>query len=361
MVWDGNIQINILGKAQAVQRKVLGVPLHYTADVTFATVLVKKYETPQAAIDDTELGTTAKAAVAGFFTQTPRPPYVLVGKDTKNVTDYDQPDVALAAIITENPDFYAFDCGSRDEADVLAVALAGETLDRLYMAQSSDAAILAATAGNVAEDLKGFAYARTGLLYHATDTAHAGFAWLAAKLAANPDHTSTIWSYETLVGITPDVLDDTEHGNCVDQYCNTYEFFKKVGSTGQGILADGNRIDSLIAKDWFKARVTEGIAQLLLDASARHIKIPYTDAGLWQIAGVLKAWADRGCKDLTKDMHGIGHFKSRPSGETIDLNVPLIGDVDPADITARKATISGTVSLAGAIEEITLNIAVLNT
>jgi len=363
MTWDGNITVNILSGAQAVQRKVLGVPLHYTADVTFAADLVKQYNTPQAAIDDTELGTTAQAAVAGFFAQTPRPPHVLVGKDTKNAADYDQPDVALAAIIAENPDFYAFDCASRVEADILAVAAAAESLDRLFLGQSSDAGILAATAENVAEDLQGFAYTRTGLLYHATDTAHAAFAWLAAKLAANPDTTSTIWAYETLVGFTPDTLDDTPHENCVDQYCNTYETLGGVGATGQGILADGNRIDTLIVKDWFKARVSEGIAQLLLDASARHTKIPYTQAGLWQIAQVLINVAGRGRpKEETPagPGGGIGHFAYRPSGEIIDIDVPLIADVDPADIAARKATISGTVTLAGAIEEVTINVAVLN-
>lgn len=363
MTWDGNITVNILGAAQAVDRKVLGVPLHYTVDVTFASVLVKQYDTPQAAIDDTELGTTAKAAVAAHFNQQPRPPHVLVGKDTKITVDYDQPAVALAAIIAENPDFYAFDCGSRAEADLLATALAAESLDRLFLAQSSDAAILAATAGNVAEDLKGFAYTRTGLLYHATDTAHAAFSWLSAKLAADPDTTATIWAYETLAGITVDTLTDTQHTNCVDQYCNTYETFKGVGATGQGILADGNRIDSLIAKDWFKARVEEGIAQLLLDASSQHTKIPYTQAGLWQIAQVLINVAGRGRpKEETPagPGGGIGHFAYRASGEIIDINVPNIADVDPADITAREATISGTVTLSGAIESVTINVAVLN-
>jgi hypothetical protein len=363
MTWDGNITVNILSGAQAVQRAVFGVPLHYTADCTFAAVLVKQYDTPQAAIDDTELGTTAKAAVAALFAQSPRPPHVLVGKDTLSAVDYDQPDVALGLIIAENPNFYAFDCGSRAEADILAVALAAESLDRLFLGQSSDAAILAGTAGNVAEDLAGFAYTRTALLYHATDTAHAGFAWLAAKLAANPDTTATIWAYETLVGITPDVLSDTEHAECVSQYCNTYETLGGVGATGQGILADGNRIDTLVTKDWFKARVAEGIAQLLLDASARHTKIPYTQAGLWQIAQVLINVANRGRPKEESNAGpggGIGHFAYRPSGEIIDINVPKMADVDPADIASRTATISGTVTLAGAVENVTINVAVLN-
>jgi len=86
--------------------------------------------------------------------------------------------------------------------------------------------------------------------------------------------------------------------------------------------------------------------------SALGSKVPYTQAGLWQIASCFKAVADLGYR--------LGHFQLTPSGTTIDLTVPAIADVAPADITARQATISGTVYLAGAIETATVNAAVLN-
>lgn len=350
--WDGLIQVNILGGAPAVNRRVFGIPLHLTADQTFASATVKSYSSAAEAAADSELGTTAKAAVAAAFGVSPRPPMVKVGKATAGYTSID---TDLDAILVADDYWFGLDLASRDEANIQTTANWAETNQRLFMAQSSDADILSATAGNVAEDLQTAAYAYTGILYHATDAKHAVMTWLSKKLAVDPDVQTTTWSKASLPGVEMDKLTTTQHGNCVSQNCNTYEIFFGLPATGPGKTSDGAWIDTLISKEWFKARTIERIAQYLSDTSNRGQKVPYSNKGLQTIAGLIRSVAKRGAP---KGEGGAGHFKRFSTGELIRMHVPQIKDVPAQDIIDREVNISAEVLLAGAAESVVLNVSV---
>jgi len=77
--WDLNVVVNILSTALGVTRATFGRIMLMTEDVTFSEDY-KIYETNQDAQDDSTLGTDVKSAVATFFSQTPHPPDVAVGK-----------------------------------------------------------------------------------------------------------------------------------------------------------------------------------------------------------------------------------------------------------------------------------------
>jgi hypothetical protein len=116
---------------------------------------------------------------------------------------------------------------------------------------------------------------------------------------------------------------------------------------GKGHLASTNPIDTRISRDWTQARLFERYAQLFVDKSNRNEDIPYDQDGLNLMFAELL--------DFLQTGENLSHFR-RGSKQFVQ---PLIAEIPSADVIARILRMSGSVILAGAIEEIDLNIAVL--
>lgn len=451
--WDLNVIVNILSSAVAVTRATFGRILLMTEDVTF-TEDYKIYETNQDAQDDTEIGADVKSAVATFFSQTPHPPDVAVGKKAADaaqsiqwtigagvaeddefdivITPYlgsaitgtytalaaeDEDDVgaglraslttllaaedltvggALSVVtvtadntgepfgysdeyrnlgagtssITEAvlqanvnyntelaalnglwADWYGMVIDSRVKADIWYAATFAEANEKMFFCQTSDADVKTAAADNVLDYLRDQALQRTACAWHHGDTEWLDMGWLAAYLSADPDTTTTIAAYKTIVGITPNEptdVDATEKAIIEGQNGNIYLTFFGVNCINDGILVNGDFIDVLLAYDWLKARVAENIAQLKLDTAALNSKIPYTQAGIDMVANQVRAILDKG--------EGIGHFVAGSS----TLDVPTRASISSADVLAREFNdLKAETLLTGAIQKSTINIAVL--
>lgn len=335
--------VNISSSPGAVTRQGFGIPAHATEDVGAGfTERIRFYTTNTAAQEDTDLDPAAKVAAATFFSQEPRPPILAIVRVAYATLGAD-----LDEVRAENDSWYGLDLQSRVKVDILAAALWTEANEKLFLGQTSDADVLAATPGNVMETLKGLAYKRTACIYHATDTANAALAWFTKKLAADPDVQVTMWKAATLSGITPDVITDTEKTNVLDENGNVYLTMGGIGGTGEGTLADGNFIDTRISKDWFKARLQERTTQLVLDLSNTNRKIAYDSEGIATVENILRSQAQTGER--------LKHFRA----DATTYQIPLLEDIDPADITARELTLGATVILAGAIQKVIFNIVVL--
>lgn len=350
MTWDGNIVVNALSGAPQVDRAVFNVANKLFEGAEFAVgSRIRYYDDVNDSAGDADLSATEKAAAASAFSQDPAPPRVAISRTTQTAADFDNATADLALIRAEvgGDAWYGLNSDSRDEAVILSLGVWAEANGKAHVPQSSDAAILLGTAGNVAEDLQGFSYARTGLLYHAVDAEHGAFAWAAKTLSADPDIIATIWAYKLLAGITVGALTPTELGFIESQDCNAYLTLGGVGSTGMGVMADGTKMDELITKDWFKARAEERTAQVLLDASNRNSKVPFTDKGLEQLMSPVRSLLLKG--------EGIGHFEP----DSTSVGDAKVEDFSVADKAARQATFAATAVLAGAIEKVTWNVAVL--
>lgn len=337
------VVVNISSSPGAVSRKSFGTPVHATEDVGAGfTERIRFYTTNLEAQADGDLDPPAKVAAATFFSQEPRPPTLGIAR-VAFVTLSDD----LDEVRVENDNWYGLDISSRAEADILAAAAWTETNEKLFGGQTSDAAVLANTAGNVMEDLAGFTYKRTWSIYHSTDTEHAALAWFAKKLAADPDSQVTFWKAATLAGIVSDVISTTQKNNIFINKGNVYLTLGGVGATGEGTLADGLPIDTRISKDWFKARLEEETAQVILDLSNTNRKISYDNDGIATIENILRGRAQVGER--------LKHFRADAS----TFDVPALADIDDADITARELTLSATLILAGAIQKVIYNVVVL--
>lgn len=260
----------------------------------------------------------------------------------------------LDAIVAEENDWYGLALVSRVKQTILnAAAWAESNGSKLYVAQSSDAAILTSATDDIASLLQDLNYTRTALLYYQTNSVPADAAWLGNRLVADLDVQQTQWYNVTLTGVTSTPsLTATQRNAAQGKNCNLYLTLLGAGATGSGVVASGLFIDEITTIDWVIARVREAIAQLFLNVANRLQKLPYTDEGFSQIGSVISPVLERG---LTAD-----HFALSASGEPPFVTLPDLSTVDPADRANRLYRLSFAALLSGGIREVVVSGSVTN-
>lgn len=197
---------------------------------------------------------------------------------------------ALVAVNAANTGWYGLILISDATADILAAAAWVEANEKLLLASSGEAGIIAAGAGDIASQLQALNYNRTALWYHAD----AGLEWLEAAIAADRftyDPGSENWANVRLSGVQTDPLTEGVSQIIRGKNANTYEQFRNLGLTQYGTVASGEWIDVIRFRDWLKDRIQTGIVDVLAKADG---KIPYTSAGIQVIVSALRAALDAG-------------------------------------------------------------------
>jgi hypothetical protein len=282
------------------------------------------------------------ATATAMFSQAVRPSEIKIGR--KAVAE--AYDVALAAIITVDADFFALSIESRLAADQLLIAAAVEAGDpkRIFFLQSADATFLTA----------GFPAALAGLdgneqsvvCYHDVATAAYDAAYPANRLARSPDVVSANWSQFTLAGVAvyATAPTESEKANLLANKANPGLPFTTAAqfSPFRGVNANARPIEELVTQAWFEDRLRTRIAALVLQQNNLFQKIPVTPEGQAQIGGEVSAQFVDGVN--------AGHFVP---GQT-EVTYPTITDADRA---ANRIRVEGRGQLAvsGKEFDVTLN------
>lgn len=242
-----------------------------------------------------------------------------------------------------NSNWYALAITSNIEADILSAASKIETLDRLFIARSSDVDNLdAAETGSVLHQLNAFNYDRTAFTYNGdTTTTFIDAAWEGRFLPTIPG--SENWAHKTLIGIVADDLSSSQSLAVLNKKGNTYEVFAGKSITRWGTVVSGEYIDVIRGADCLKARIQEAVFSVLYNAND---KVPMTDIGSDIIENAIRAVFDRAVVDgfIAQDRDGRGLYT---------VNAPDVIDVPSADRMTRLlsgVTFSGTI--AGAINKV---------
>jgi hypothetical protein len=226
--------------------------------------------------DDDDLGGTESELYKAFMSYLSQPliaPEVIVG--CKKSTDATYA-AAISAIRAENDNWYGVVTVSRVKDDILAVSAVAETLSpgRLHFAVTSDAAVPAKTASNVAEEIAEAGYYRTALIY-STDTDAYANAAQAAYLSYNPG--SFTFNFKELRGVKAETLTAQERTNLIDQKCQVQiEVAGLKRIFDGGMVGSGEWIDIMHGIDWLTARISEGVFAILASAP----KVPMTNSGV---------------------------------------------------------------------------------
>lgn len=234
--------------------------------------------------------------------------------------------------------WYITNIESRADADIALLAAWTETRTKIAVAQSDDKAATAALA------LQSNSYNRTALIYHDTDSEYLDGAWSSSGGGLNLDAPNGvgIWAYRQLEGVPYDALTSAEASTLYGADANIFGRNKGVNFTSKGTMPSGRFMDVTTSIDWLKVRVEEAIIALFVGTPT---KIPYTNAGINTVKAAILEVLNRGVT--------FGHFSPDFPPEVI---VPDISAVSAADKAARELTVTANVTLAGAIQKVTLNV-----
>lgn len=229
---------------------------------------------------------------------------------------------ALAAIAVERNDWYALHTAFNSMLYVEAVAAYAAANQKLYVAQTIDTVVPdTAKSGtdDIGEFLQNTANDYTALLYSDAvgDFVDAGL--FGARLPKLPGRAT--WMFTTLSNVPARSYTATERTNMKAKNVGWYEETAGVNIINQGKLCSGRFIDFRIYLDSFVAGVQGKIYRVLVT----NDKVPYTDGGIQQISGCVKA-------QLKEDSSGL----NAPVDEnSIVVTAPLAASVDDGDRADR--------------------------
>ena len=278
-----------------------------------------------------------KAAQVGF-SQIPGPARLFIGKRIA----LELIDVTLAACSVANNDWYAFTEVSHTDADLTAAAIWAEANTKLFLTALANPNILLSSGTEPATALKTSNFFRTAWWYNAD-----GNQWPQVAVAANKFQTmpgGETWANARLQGVSAPPMTETGYLNVTAKNGNTFETFRNISITQNGITAGGEWIDIIRFRDWLCEEIRTSVFNKFVDA-----RIPYTDTGIAIVRqGIVQAL------DLGVRRGGIAPRAKDPNSDTIvpsyTITVPSVLNVSTSDKAARiLRDMAFTARLSGAI------------
>lgn len=208
----------------------------------------------------------------------------------------------------------------------MGIALAAgaeiEARRKMMILQAAEAGIIDATeTEDTLSLLNGKAYTRTALMYH-SDTTEYGNAALAGRfLGVAPGQVSA--SLKTLAGVTADDLTDDQADAVIDKEGVIYIEQGNTGITLNGVLVNGDPIESTRDIDYFVNELEEEIYSRLVATN----KLPADINGL----AAVKGWG----QGVVNRMVLEGVFAATDeNGDAPEFTVPALADWDASDKAA---------------------------
>jgi len=247
--------------------------------------------------------------------------------------------IAISAIRDVEDSWYALSASSHLVADIAEIAAVVETLKKIYVYSTDEAAAITSATTDIFSTLSALNFDRAcGIFDPDADTAYPEAALLGVMLPKDPG--SATWAFKTLVGQDADALTPTESSNARGKNGNTYETLGGVDVIRFGTSAEGEFMDIIRGVDWLESRLQERIFAKLVAAD----KIPYTEQGVAiieaEIRGQLREAIDAGV--IAADPKFV-------------ITTPVVADITSV-VKATRAlpTITFTATLEGAIHKTTI-------
>lgn len=250
--------------------------------------------------------------------------------------------IATDLLLLENAttDWYGLCTDLYDETNIGVVASTLESFPtpKIYAAESQDYDIIETGSADIASVIKAASYDRTFLTYSPDVDPSKAAAWLGGELPLTPG--ASTWKFSTLNSATTDALSTGQVNFADGKNCNTYTEVGGNGMMAEGVMASGEFIDVTIFIDWLTARIKEDVFAAML-AVSQTSKVPFTDAGIQSILGVVEGVLRVGVAN-----NGIN------GDEDLIVTGPRASEVTAADKNSR--TLRGVefiATLAGAIHK----------
>ncbi|EOT5692638.1 DUF3383 family protein [Escherichia coli] len=336
-----------------------------TSTVIPVTERIRQYSAIEDIGDDFGVDSPEYEAATIFFSQSPKPTLVYIGRWAKTLAEEEAGTVEtlLQAVnaCLQYTNWYGLaiaDSADLVEADVISVAAAIEasSLSRILAVTTADVNVLVAgNTDNIGYKLKAAGYARTFWQY-SSSSKYAAISAFGRAFTVNftGSNTTTTLKFKTEPGITYETLTtaqaaaiDAINGNVYVYYANDTAIIQ------QGVMANGDFFDERHGLDWLQNYVQTNLYNLLYTSAT---KIPQTDAGVTRLMTNVEASLDQAVNNglIAPGVWNGGPIGQIESGDTLTKGYYVYADAvanqAQSDREARKSpVIQAAIKLAGAI------------
>lgn len=263
-----------------------------------------------------------KAAVI-WFSQSPRPTQVYVGRWAKTLATGETGTVetllqAVNALMDYNS-WYGLHLAVPEadypvDAEIINVAAAIEaaTVSRIFGITTDDAeTLVAATTTDLASKLKAAKYSRTFIQY-STSSRYAALSAFARAFTVDftASNTTITLKFKQEPGVTYETLTTPQANNLEAKNCNVYVYYENdTAILEQGVMSNGDFFDERHGLDWLQNAVQTADFNTLYTSTT---KIPQTDAGTTTRMANIEAVLD---KAVTNGLFAPGKYTGGPIGQ----------------------------------------------
>ncbi len=336
-----------------------------TSTVIPVTERIRQYSAIEDIGDDFGVDSQEYEAATIFFSQSPKPTLVYIGRWAKTLAEEEAGTVEtlLQAVnaCLQYTNWYGLaiaDSADLVEAEVISVAAAIEasSLSRILAVTTADVNVLVAgNTDNIGYKLKAAGYARTFWQY-SSSSKYAAISAFGRAFTVNftGSNTTITLKFKTEPGITYETLTtaqaaaiDAINGNVYVYYANDTAIIQ------QGVMANGDFFDERHGLDWLQNYVQTNLYNLLYTSAT---KIPQTDAGVTRLMTNVEASLDQAVNNglIAPGVWNGGPIGQIESGDTLTKGYYVYADAvanqAQSDREARKSpVIQAAIKLAGAI------------
>lgn len=336
-----------------------------TSTVIPVTERIRQYSAIEDIGDDFGVDSPEYEAATIFFSQSPKPTLVYIGRWAKTLAEGEEGAVEtlLQAVNAslQYTNWYGLaiaDSADLVEADVISVAAAIEasSLSRILAVTTDDVNVLVAgNTDNIGYKLKAAGYGRTFWQY-SSSSKYAAISAFGRAFTVNftGNNTTITLKFKTEPGVTYETLTTTQAAAIDSINGNVYVYYANdTAIIQQGVMANGDFFDERHGLDWLQNYVQTNLYNLLYTSAT---KIPQTDAGVTRLMTNVEASLDQAVNNglVAPGVWNGGPIGQIESGDTLTKGYYVYADAvssqAQSDREARKSpVIQAALKLAGAI------------
>lgn len=359
-----NVDI-IMSPSAATGRNFGSLLILGTSTVIPITERVRLYSSLDDIGNDFGVSSPEYLAATPFFSQSPKPTQVYVGRWAKTLATGETGDTetALQAVNAAlgYTNWYGLelaDSETIEDADILAVAGAIEasTVSRVFGVTTAEPDALVSTAtDDIAAKLKAAKYSRTFVQYSTSSKyASASLFGRAFTVDFTGNNTAITLKFKQEPGVTYETLTTSQAAALDSKNCNVYVYYANdTAIIQQGVMANGDFFDERHGLDWLQDYIQTNLFNLLYTSTT---KIPQTESGVTQLITNVESSLEQAANNglVAAGVWNGGALGQISTGDTLTKGyyvyaTPLTQQ-SQADREARKSPlIQCAIKLAGAI------------
>lgn len=334
-----------------------------SSDVIPTTERIRLYSGVEDIGDDFGVDSPEYAAATIYFSQSPAPTQVYIGRWAKTAGEDEATETLPQAVnaCMQYTNWYGL--GVADDEDIpdadwltVAAAIEASSLSRILAITTSDAATIETTSTtDLASKLKAAGYGRTFVQY-STSSKYAALSAFGRAFTVNftGSNTSLTLKFKQLPGITYETLTVNQAAALDAKNCNVFVYYQNdTAILQQGVMANGDFFDERHGLDWLQNYVQTNLYNLLYTSTT---KIPQTDAGVTRLLANVEQSMDQ---SVTNGLVAAGVWNGGDIGELVAgdtltkgyyVYAQPLSEQAQSDREARKAPlIQVACKLAGAV------------